>query len=283
MEFQCQPHLVQTLQERAREMEEDLEKWKNNVKDARNEFYELNYFTTRQLLVLSSELGKLRRDGSGHRLQAQVMALLQSISPDVSSSDVEQAVTSSDVKQAVATKGWRNVLLHTPEIVTEFPSSESSFPSSHLRPRRSPSPSEASVSPVHTQSSKHSPAKQSGRVNLSTDDLNSNQSQTLTDLIEKYGYTELQILRAMEELNTGDQYEILNWLREHEGELSEMESGGSSEEDSEGEGEEDQSNAALHDEMLQDDSKPRKPWCVYVQPICALGPHRPKTKRFHLM
>ena len=275
MELQCQPHLVQTLQERAREMEEDLEKWRNNVKDARNEFYELNYFTTRQLLVLSSELGKLRKDGSGHRLQAQVMALLHSISPDVSSSDVEQAVTSSDVKQAVATKGRRDVLLHTPEIVTEFPLSESSFPSFHLRPRCSPSPSEASVSPVHTQSSEHSPAKQSGRVNLSTDDLDSNQSQTLTELTEKFGYTELQVLRAMEELKTGDQYEILHWLTQHEGELSEMESGGSSEEDSEGEGEgegeEDQSNAALHDEMLQDDSKPRNPWRVYVQPICALA------------
>ena len=258
MEFQCQPHLVQTLQERAREMEEDLEKWRNNVKDARNEFYELNYFTTRQLLVLSSELGKLRRDSSGHRLQAQVMALLQSISPDVTSSDVEQAVTSSDVKQVVATKGWR-----APEIVAEFASLESLLPCSYHQPQVPhflPSPSEASVSPVYMQSSEHSPAKQSGRVNLSADDLDLNQSQTLTELTEKCGYTELQVLRAIEELKTGDQYEILYWLTQHEGELSEVESGGSSEEESEGEGEgeEDQSNIALHDEMLQDDSKPRK-------------------------
>ena len=261
MEFQCRPHLVQTLQKRAREMEEDLEKWRKDVKDARNKFNELNYFTTRQLLVLSSELGKLRGGVPVCHHQAQVMALLQSISPNVSSSDVERAV---------ATKGRRDVLSPAPEIGAGSASLEPSFSGSYLQPQvpcRSPSPSEASFSPVHMQSSKHSPAKQSGRVNLSTDDLDSKQSQTFTDLTEKYGYTELQVLKAMEELNTGDHYEVLNWLTEHEGELSEMELGDSSEEESEGEGEgeEDQSNSSLHDEMLQDDSKPRETLgvCMY--------------------
>jgi len=43
MEFHCQQNLVEDLKVSAKKMEEELEKWKEEVRNARNDFQELNY------------------------------------------------------------------------------------------------------------------------------------------------------------------------------------------------------------------------------------------------
>ena len=94
MEFYCGGYLVEDLKEQAKKMEEELESWNRAVSQARKEFYELNYYTTHQLLVLRRELGELKSPGQALRLsqQAQVMALLETISNQITPAIVEKVV-----------------------------------------------------------------------------------------------------------------------------------------------------------------------------------------------
>ena len=84
-------HLVNTLQVKAKKMEHELLLWKETVKDKREEFYELNYYTTLQLLTLRKELGTLTDDEAS--VSPDVLALLHSISDDVTATDVSAAVS----------------------------------------------------------------------------------------------------------------------------------------------------------------------------------------------
>lgn len=81
--------LINDLQLLAETMECDLDAWKKVVYGARKKFYELNYYTTVQLLVLRKELSALK-DGKGEaETSPEVLALLQSVScqvPDIVSS-----------------------------------------------------------------------------------------------------------------------------------------------------------------------------------------------------
>lgn len=73
-------------------MEEELSKWKEDVKSQRESFYELNFYTTLQLLTLRRELGRLKEPGNTVTISPEVLALLQSISTQVGPSHVISAV-----------------------------------------------------------------------------------------------------------------------------------------------------------------------------------------------
>jgi hypothetical protein len=73
-------------------MEEELFKWEEDVKGQRDSFYELNYYTTVQLLTLRRELGKLKHSSKNVSISPEVLVLLQSISSQVSDSHVIGAV-----------------------------------------------------------------------------------------------------------------------------------------------------------------------------------------------
>lgn len=81
--------IIDKLQEQAKEMEEELFKWKRGVKAIRNHFYELNYFSTLQLLTLRRELGKIK---SSAIVTPDVLALLQTISLQVTPHIITEAV-----------------------------------------------------------------------------------------------------------------------------------------------------------------------------------------------
>ena len=76
----------------ARSMEDELCEWKDEVIKARHKFYELNYFTTVQLLELRRELGTLNDSSHTHTISPNVLALLQSISSKVNSDNVRDVV-----------------------------------------------------------------------------------------------------------------------------------------------------------------------------------------------
>ena len=85
--------IVNSLQVRASVMEDDLEKWKHELSEHRDHFYELNYFTTPQLLSLREELGQFK--GSvilAKPVKQEVMTLLQCISRQLSSDSVKDEV-----------------------------------------------------------------------------------------------------------------------------------------------------------------------------------------------
>ena len=87
-----QNEVVCHLQAQAREMETELSDWKEKVKQIRDRFYELNYYTTFQLLTLRRELGALKNSKETSVISPNVLALLQSISLDVTSDVVCDAV-----------------------------------------------------------------------------------------------------------------------------------------------------------------------------------------------
>ena len=80
------------LQEIARNMEGELNKWNDAVIYARHIFYELNYFTTTQILVLRRELGALNSSAHSGVVPSHVLFLLHSLSSCVNSDNISQTV-----------------------------------------------------------------------------------------------------------------------------------------------------------------------------------------------
>ena len=82
----CSSNLTNELQHLT-EMKCELTAWKEEVAKQRQKFYELNYYTTLQLLYLRKELCEKSLLHSPN-----VLTLLLSISPDVQNSSVEEAI-----------------------------------------------------------------------------------------------------------------------------------------------------------------------------------------------
>ena len=73
-------------------MEVELSQWEEDVKSRRDCFYELNYYTTLQLLALRRELGRLKDTSKAASISPEVLALLWSISTHVNPTHVIDAV-----------------------------------------------------------------------------------------------------------------------------------------------------------------------------------------------
>lgn len=70
-------------------MEDELLLWNESVKKQRENFYELSYYTTLQLLALRKEFGRINERAD---VSPDVLALLQSISTEVTPSIVSNAL-----------------------------------------------------------------------------------------------------------------------------------------------------------------------------------------------
>ncbi len=78
--------IISDLQDQAKIMEDELSEWKEMVKEKRRDFYELNYFSTLQLLTLRKELGTIKNsERSRAVVSPNVIALLKSISTQITS------------------------------------------------------------------------------------------------------------------------------------------------------------------------------------------------------
>jgi len=88
-----EPHqIVNSLQSLIVKMEKELNSWNDEIKDMRNDYYELNYYTTSQLLMLRQALVKFKLD-EGIGMDADILALLYSIHPKIESHNVIKAIT----------------------------------------------------------------------------------------------------------------------------------------------------------------------------------------------
>ena len=73
------------LQEYTKKIDRILLSWNLSVDEAREKYYELNYFTTLQLLELRKELGlHIQQTTAFYSVKPSVLMLLQSISPEIS-------------------------------------------------------------------------------------------------------------------------------------------------------------------------------------------------------
>ena len=97
--------IINKLRDQAKDMEEELLKWRENVRCKREGLYELNYFNTMQLLALRQELSKIR--DYSRTVSPKVLTLLHSISTGISPEDVSKitceamfpAIKGSDIEE----------------------------------------------------------------------------------------------------------------------------------------------------------------------------------------
>ena len=94
MEVTCEQKMIEALSNKALQMENDLDSWSNAVNQSRSKYYELNYFTTPQLLYLRRHLGALKTDTTMTSLNQGVLMLLKSVSTNVTIDAVKVAATS---------------------------------------------------------------------------------------------------------------------------------------------------------------------------------------------
>ena len=101
----CKPELIPDLRKLHDLMRSELEIWMQEVRNTRHDHYELNYYTTPQLLTLRRVLGHLKSLGtkaSFDSSNAHVLALLQSVVPDINIRSVSNALESAVGENAVS-------------------------------------------------------------------------------------------------------------------------------------------------------------------------------------
>ena len=214
-------------------MEEELKRWNEEVSQTRKRFYELNYYTTHQLLVLRSELGKMKNLGQAKLpQQAQVMALLQSISPHISPAVVMNVVQQIAMPFPGAREESGMQKLPIPQN-THVPSTKLELPLLSVSP----------IPIVQRDDVLLRTVSQSGsmlQVSLSQGKLNEEQREHFTYVRNKYGWRESIVLRAIEEFGRGDRYDLENWLKHNVHRIEEMSQNHDQEDESEDEVEQDE-------------------------------------------
>ena len=83
--------VIDSLQERAKQMESDLEEWRRTVEDLRSKYYHMNYFTTRQLSLICQELSTLHTV-THLTFKPWFLNLMQSVCPSL---NIDQLATAT--------------------------------------------------------------------------------------------------------------------------------------------------------------------------------------------
>ncbi len=188
--------VISDLQELARRMEDELSQWKDSVKLVRQQFYELNYFNTMQLLTLRRELGKLK-DSSGI-VSPGVLALLQSISADVT-------------PKIVSTSVCHVTEISLPELVVTC---EDGDVVNGLPP-----PPDMKISDAEPLSSEDKPKKDYSyhQPTLTEEHLNEAQKEIMTNICSRLNCSKQLVLFAFEKCpgDEYDRYDYQKWCLEN--------------------------------------------------------------------
>lgn len=192
------PNVVDRLQQVASKLEADLEQSKHEIQEQRGQFYELNYYTTKQLLLLREELGRLQEPGE-NMVKPEAMALLQSISRNITDNEVKVCVLS------VTTRKDDNVGEDAEDKVESTRKSE-------LRNFISPT-SSSTIDVGKSESTKCSiPQAQQKQ-----DDLSPVQKAILLDIMEIFAFDENLILLAFDRCeNPSDIDAVIVWCAYNE-------------------------------------------------------------------
>ncbi|XP_022803330.1 E3 ubiquitin-protein ligase rnf213-alpha-like isoform X2 [Stylophora pistillata] len=97
-EFQCEDDfsegkcIAKDLEDESKGMETCFFNWKKKVSDAREEFRELNFFTTKQLMMLRKEIATVCHSSGLDISNIQVLALLESVRPNCTSEQLKSAI-----------------------------------------------------------------------------------------------------------------------------------------------------------------------------------------------
>ena len=213
--------MVDTLQQQAKEMEKELQTWENEVQQVRKEYYELNYYTTMQLLKLRKELGKFKISGQPHghtQINPQILALLESISTKISSHCVVEVVKSVLAEQQNRETSEFTAQHHT---TVELLPASMAGPTSQVFP--SVQPNKPSVADNILASAGVEASASSSRAKLQQPKLTQDQlSQKQMEIFDNFmncDYSKQLILKALEKFGE-DQHEAGHWIVENEDQYS---------------------------------------------------------------
>ena len=212
LEIALAKQLVDSLKNIAKQMECGLEDWRNEVEGSRKDHYELNYYTTLQLLGLRKELA-LVRFKAGKRCSSDILALLQSISPNLTFEDVHDAVMSLQENSSEELRSKHSVqeLSDRAEELDQFsiPTSLVMDQSLQDSPAAIPPSSEdhtSTPSEVADENFFAEPAV------LQEQDLEAQQRDIFTDLVGYQCYSKDLVLKALESSSSeANLYDIQQW------------------------------------------------------------------------
>lgn len=205
--------IIDSLQGQAKIMERELMEWKETVSSARHQFYELNYYTTVQLLTLRKELSMEKASSD---VASDVLFLLQSISSQVTTGVVRQVV--------------KNVTLSNASHFELDPAIQRG--SGQEVPAPQPESSAASVA---AEASVPKPILYGNMPNLKETDLNDDERKILEFVTRALDCSRFLVLKAFEKFRgiDMDRYEYRDWCNENmeEFEFEEEDISSSEEED----------------------------------------------------
>ena len=212
----CQyvPDVVAKLQEQAKSMEKELQTWENEVHHNREMFYELNYYTTPQLLSLRSELGKLKSPIHGIReVRPTVLALLHSISPEISASDFEviQDVAAVPLHSIEDSEGDQVLLTSQTQIT--HPLAAKAVDKATVSEAEPENLATNIMASVDMQASVTS-LPDVPQVKLTEGDLNNKQKEIYANLVSYAGFPRQLVLIALEKYEE-DEYNMRDWCLMH--------------------------------------------------------------------
>ena len=210
LSFSCEIDSFGELQSLARQMETELQKWKDEVKRARKAFYELNYYTTLQLLSLRSELGKLKHlDSCQTVIDPTIQALLHSISPEIATSSIIVAV-----QNLASVMQNRGPLSQTGASVNSPSSSTNTVLRDKLEVDESCSNVVTDIlASVDTQTDIPS-LPEAPQAKLTQEDLSDTQKEIFANLTGYGGFHPQLVLTALEKYKE-DRYKINHWCMEN--------------------------------------------------------------------
>ena len=261
--------VIPKLQELAKVMEHELMGWKGEVTQKRGDFYELNYFTTLQLLTLRRELGVIKsKPNSGPAdVTPNVLALLESISTEVTAPYVHvvvQNIISDSIKSivsspSVSAQDGASVIspsLSSPAVLGESSSSDANT----LTPRESSLAHELFSSADLQISSGAEDMKVDDTIEqpkISEDELSQEQRGMMQDLIKRYNFPTELILKAFEECEAeSTKYDIEKWCHENIDKFHDAQSDGeNSEEEEEDEEEKEGKDKESDDSSMDSDDE----------------------------
>lgn len=192
--------IINELQIQAKCMEDELQDWKKMVKKRREEFYELNYYTTIQLLALRKELGSLKTANQA-AVSREVLALLQSVSTGVNPNVVSSAVSKVLHDNSSETLS-EPVLDASASTAEEFPAY--SLSNEIL--------SSASMQAETVDNSKVDILNKEMVTSLNEDKLTLEQKEIMANIRKRLNCSKDLVLRCFEECsNAKDEYDLRKW------------------------------------------------------------------------
>ena len=190
---------VSELQHYTRKLDTQLTMWKKSVDTAREKYYELNYFTTLQLLELRRELALPTATAM---LKPSVLMLLKSISPRICSTVVSKSLQAVQQEQEATPMDYTEV----EEIIPEISSTQERVERESMDVSTSSSNEPAPASP------KASPLDKPSLPALTYEELSEKQRSDFTYLVNCLGYTATYVMRAFQECGQdANVYDIEEW------------------------------------------------------------------------